>query len=569
MDIDLRTLSLIVVIANILQAFALSFLYISNKKYRGIGWWVLGSVMLATGFFLMLLRDITPVALLTIILSNVLMVSGFVFIYIGVMRFLDRRENHWIVVPPFLLFVVLFCYFTYAIDGINARTAIVSVFLSFYLFLTGSALLDKKPRAITGSAHFIAAVELFLMSFCIVRAGYVLFISPVESLYTATMVQTASFLFMFAGELLITIGLIIMVNQRLNADVSEAKEQFELFFHTSPDGIIISRFDNGNIVDINEGFTDQTGLARDDIIGSSCFDIHFWKNPDDEWRVIDEIREKGYCENFEAAILRKDGREFTGILSARIINLQNIPHVICVMRDITDRKRAEEALRQANQKLNMLSSITRHDILNQIMGIRGYLEISKEYVNDPNVREYMEIESNAVEKIQKQIEFTRYYQDIGVREPQWQNAGDIVNISAGNLNLNGITVNNSLEGLEIYADPLIEKVFYNLMENSLRHGEHVSTVHFSYLGNDDGLVISYRDNGVGISMENKKNLFEKGFGENTGLGLFLSREILSITGITITENGEAGKGVRFEMAVPEGVYRFSGAGNFKEIETVM
>jgi signal transduction histidine kinase len=52
-------------------------------------------------------------------------------------------------------------------------------------------------------------------------------------------------------------------------------------------------------------------------------------------------------------------------------------------------------------------------------------------------------------------------------------------------------------------------------------------------------------------------LFTKGFGKHTGLGLYLSREILSITGITITENGEPGKGARFEMTVPDGSYRWS------------
>ena len=123
------------------------------------------------------------------------------------------------------------------------------------------------------------------------------------------------------------------------------------------------------------------------------------------------------------------------------------------------------------------------------------------------------------------------------------------------LNLSGIAVENHLSGLEIFADPLIEKVFYNLVENSLRHGEHVTIIGFSFKENDNGLIISYRDNGVGINEADKEKLFRKGFGKHTGLGLFLSREILSITGITIQENGEPGKGVNFEISVPEDGYR--------------
>jgi signal transduction histidine kinase len=69
-------------------------------------------------------------------------------------------------------------------------------------------------------------------------------------------------------------------------------------------------------------------------------------------------------------------------------------------------------------------------------------------------------------------------------------------------------------------------------------------------------VILFEDNGVGIPAEDKTKLFTKGFGKNTGLGLFLSREILAITGITITENGEPGEGARFEIRVPKAMYRF-------------
>lgn len=80
---------------------------------------------------------------------------------------------------------------------------------------------------------------------------------------------------------------------------------------------------------------------------------------------------------------------------------------------------------------------------------------------------------------------------------------------------------------------------------------------FSSRETDTGLIITYRDNGSGITAEDKKKLFQRGFGKHTGLGLFLSREILAITGITITENGEAGRGVQFEMTVPPGAFRFS------------
>lgn len=111
--------------------------------------------------------------------------------------------------------------------------------------------------------------------------------------------------------------------------------------------------------------------------------------------------------------------------------------------------------------------------------------------------------------------------------------------------------------LEVFADPLLEKVFYNLIDNALRYGgEQMTAIRMTALEENQNLVIAVKDDGNGISDEDKKHLFNKGFGRHTGLGLFLSREILSITGITITETGVPGKGAQFEMTVPDGAWRF-------------
>ena len=133
--------------------------------------------------------------------------------------------------------------------------------------------------------------------------------------------------------------------------------------------------------------------------------------------------------------------------------------------------------------------------------------------------------------------------------------GAAIREAAAQLSLEKVDLQVAVTNIEIFADPLIVKVFFNLMENSLRHGGGVTRVSFLSRETEAGLVITYRDNGSGISMEDKKKLFRKGFGKHTGLGLFLSREILAITGITITENGEPLRGVQFEMVVPAGAFR--------------
>ncbi len=287
-------------------------------------------------------------------------------------------------------------------------------------------------------------------------------------------------------------------------------------------------------------------------------------HPDDRHFVTEEVKkairatDPGHISEVDHRIIRKDGEIRYVAVRLRIIKDKNgnTIKIRGAIQDLTIRKKAQEALFIANKKLNMLSSITRHDIMNLIMVIRGYIELSEGIEDKPVLKEYILKEKDAVDVIQHQIEFTKFYQDIGIEEPKWQNPSKIVDEASESLNIEGIRLDNSLKGVEVFADPLIEKVFYNLIDDTIRHGGHVTSISLSYAETEAGLIITYLDNGVGITQKDRKMLFQKGYGKNTGLGLFLSREILSITNSTIQENGKQGEGVRFEITFPKGNYRF-------------
>ena len=106
----------------------------------------------------------------------------------------------------------------------------------------------------------------------------------------------------------------------------------------------------------------------------------------------------------------------------------------------------------------------------------------------------------------------------------------------------------------VLADPLITKVVSNLIDNTIRHGKKAHNICFSISKNDRVLTFVYEDDGEGIPSEDKISIFEKGFGKNTGLGLFLSKEILGITKMTIEESGIPGKGAKFVIEIPSGMY---------------
>ncbi|OPY41829.1 MAG: putative diguanylate cyclase [Methanoregulaceae archaeon PtaU1.Bin059] len=224
--------------------------------------------------------------------------------------------------------------------------------------------------------------------------------------------------------------------------------------------------------------------------------------------------------------------------------------------DITDQKKAQEVLSLMNKKLSLLSRITRHDAQNRILLLKSYLELMEEQTKDPLLLTYIHKERRGVDALQDLLGFTETYQNVGMKSPSWQDVSAAVRRAAGLQDLHQVTVYLDTNGLEIYADPMLEKVFFALIENSIRYGGELSRITFSLHEDDEGLVLVCEDDGVGIPADQKEAIFSAGVGQNTGYGLFLVREVLSMTGFSIRETGEPGKGARFEIRIPRGSFRY-------------
>jgi signal transduction histidine kinase len=194
-------------------------------------------------------------------------------------------------------------------------------------------------------------------------------------------------------------------------------------------------------------------------------------------------------------------------------------------------------------------------VLNQITILLAYLDLLKKKNRDQELEPYIDKQVEATQSIRTHIVFTKEYQDVGVKEPLWQNIGATIASAKEFGRVGFVTWEENLDTIEVYADPLLEKVFSNLISNSLMHGENVTSIRFFTEERPSDLLLIYEDNGTGIPEKEKKKIFHHGYGKNTGFGLFLSREILSITGLSITETGIEGKGARFEILIPRNLYR--------------
>jgi len=223
--------------------------------------------------------------------------------------------------------------------------------------------------------------------------------------------------------------------------------------------------------------------------------------------------------------------------------------------DLSERIRTQKALEQANKKLNLLSYVTFNDIQNHILTLWGYQQFMKEMVLEDSSRSIIEEEGIILDKISHSLKFAQSYQDLGLKPAKWQNIYHVFLMAISHLDFLKITHTVNLGAIEVFADPLLEQVFHVLAENILIHGGTATHLNFWYSQGSDSITLFFEDDGVGIPEEIKEKIFSQDFQSNKGIGLFLAKEILEITGITIREAGLPGKGARFEMIVPNGTWR--------------
>ncbi|HTY47419.1 MAG TPA: PAS domain-containing sensor histidine kinase [Methanomassiliicoccales archaeon] len=342
----------------------------------------------------------------------------------------------------------------------------------------------------------------------------------------------------------------ITKRKEMEEELRRSRDEWEMTFDALPDRIAIIDRDY-HIARTNKAMADTIGMTKETSIGLTCHSVVHGlddcappicphrKTLSDHLTHIEEIEEPRMGGTFivsTSPIFGKEGELYGSV------------HVA---RDITDRKRMEQALRAANTKLNLLASINRHDLSNSLSVAIGFLHLAM--TKSPDCGHSLELmkADASMKRMDSLLQFSRAYQEFGVKAPGWHDLGALFNKHASLIETKGIRLELPSDALEIYADPLLDRVVYNLLDNAARYATGAHVVGVSWKEDAEGVRIVVEDDGPGVAVNEKRMIFEKGFGKNTGMGLFLAREILSITGISITENGAPGKGARFELRVPQ------------------
>lgn len=354
------------------------------------------------------------------------------------------------------------------------------------------------------------------------------------------------------------IGQDITDREKMEEEKAASEERLKILFEHAPQAFFLTDV-KGTFLDGNRDAELLVGYPRKELVGKNFLETGLL-SPEEVPKAISLLARHVNGEPtgpVDFVLNRKDGSQVVVEIRNHPVKVGGQVIVLGSAHDITKRESAEEALRRINAKLTLLNIITRHDILNTVTALLLYIELLKEDPKDDTQKETLGKVELLAQAIKRQIEFTKIYQDIGIEAPQWQSVAHLISRMSESFAPHEVTIRSDIENLEVYADPLFENVIHNLIDNSLRHGGGVSSIWMTSLQDENGMKIVYEDNGQGIPAKEKEDIFKRGYGKNTGFGLFLSREILAITGLTIKETGTFGKGARFEIRLPHGCFRIS------------
>jgi PAS domain S-box-containing protein len=337
--------------------------------------------------------------------------------------------------------------------------------------------------------------------------------------------------------------------------LKESEERFRLITTNTPDHIVEHDLDLRYTLVINP----QLGLTREDMIGKTDYDILRTDEANHLVALKRGVLTTGIPRHTGFSLVAKDGKTefFEGTYIPRRNAEGEINGLIGYFRNITERRQAEKALDQARKKLNTLTAVALQDIRSSVFSLQAYHVLLKKEGFNETSRGYLDGEDTLISDINRSLNFAKDFQDLGMNPPRWQNVEEVFIYAISHLKFLDISRKISLNGLEIYADPLLEKAFFHILQNSLIHSLQTTEVWIHYQEIGENILIIIEDNGMGVPHEEKEQIFERRLGDGSSLGLFLVREILSIMDMQIRETGEPGKGTRFEILVPKGTYRFS------------
>jgi len=339
-------------------------------------------------------------------------------------------------------------------------------------------------------------------------------------------------------------------------EIRESQQKFEGLFMASPEAAVHVGPDIC-ILNVNPRFEMLFGYKLDEIKGKNINDVVVPKDKIDEAQMLDRIAEQEKHVSQNTVRRKKDGSLVPVFVSSAPITIEGrFFGYVAVYKDISQLENAEKNLKLMNEKLRVTGGLTRHDVRNKLSTVAGNVYLLKKRLADnSDMLDKLKAIENAVQQTVRIFDFAKAYEMLGAEELSYVDVAktfdEAVSLFPGSM---AVKVLNDCHGLVVLADPLLRQLLYNLVDNSLKYGQKVSTIKVRYeTTGPDNLSLVYEDDGVGIPASEKPNLFKEGYstGGSTGYGLYLISKIVEVYGWKIQETGTPGAGVQFTLAIPK------------------
>jgi signal transduction histidine kinase len=328
-----------------------------------------------------------------------------------------------------------------------------------------------------------------------------------------------------------------------------------LFDHSEGGNILVA--DTGSkrtIEEINWKAAILLHRQAADLKGKSITTI--WSGREEQ-EFFNRLAREGAVYATETKFSLPDESPFIVLVSAALLPGDR---AILTFFDVTSRVHAEHALKTANDKLSILSRFSADHLHRSVDQIIETVDEADARCTDTGIRTYIERIRTLAWNVARQLFLTESYKDLGTVPPVWMSVQQTLETSRLPSDDGTVSIRCWAGRLEVYADPLFADVLTHLLENSLRHGGGaVKNIVVTYHETPEGLDLCFRDDGTGIPAEKKKQIFEYDAGGHAGIGLFICRQIVEVTEITIQETGVEGRGARFVIHVPPGGYCIEGS----------
>jgi len=397
MLLDMKTVLISSVVTDIMCVLFVLALWVQSRRgFKGIGFFVVDFSFQTVALFLITLRGVIP-DWMSMVAAHTFIIGGAILGYMGLERFCDKRSSQ---VHNYLMLaavIAVHAYFSLIQPNLAARSLNTSIALLIICVQCVWLLVYRVETAMRG---FTRGVGLVFGGYClmsVLRIAHFFLGGDSGNDYLKPGIFDPLMLISYQLLLiLLAFGLVLMVNKRLFAQIKTGEEKFSKAFHSSSYALTLTRLSDGQIVEVNDGFTNISGYPADEVLGQTTVGLRIWDRQEDRMAAVKELAEKGKVHGREFGFRKRSGDVLTGLFSADIIHINNEPFVLSSITDITERKMGEmekerlihelqEALSQVRKLSGMLPICAS---CKKIRDDKGYWNQIEGYIRDHSEAEF-------------------------------------------------------------------------------------------------------------------------------------------------------------------------------------